>query len=141
MLCNDEKELRNFYEYEAMGVNVMFKCPKCRNCYDCRKGDIVEQISIKGEAEQLEINESLEINENLKRIVARLPFRCDPEAALTDNQKMAENALERLCTKYDEKTKAVVLKAINKLHKNGHLLFEDEFTDEIREMIASKTGY
>ena len=54
---------------------------------------------------------------------------------------MAENALERLCAKYDEKTKAVVLKAINKLHKNGHLLFEDEFTDEIREMIASKTGH
>ena len=53
----------------------MYKCPKCRNCKDCRKGDVFEQISIKEEAEQLEINESLEINENLKRIVAN--FRGD----------------------------------------------------------------
>ena len=96
MICNDEKDLRTFYEHEALGLNVMYRCPKCRNCKDCRKGDIFEQISIKEKAEQLEIYESLEINENLNRIVARLPFRCDPEAVLTDNQKMAENALERL---------------------------------------------
>ena len=69
-----------------------------------QKRGCLRQISIKEEAEQLEINESLEVNENLKRIVAKLPWRCDPEAVLTDNQRIAENALERLCTKYDDKS-------------------------------------
>ena len=56
MICNEEKDLRTFYEHEALGLNVMYRCPKCRNC---NPGDIFEQISIKEEAEQLEILDSL----------------------------------------------------------------------------------
>ena len=125
MICNEDKDLCTFYEHKALGLNLKYQCPKCK---DCKKGDIFEEISINEEAEQLEIYDSLEINEDINRITARLPFRIDPEEALTDNRHIAENALERLCPKYDDKAKAVVLKAIEKLHKNGHLLFEDEFT-------------
>ena len=49
------------------------------------KGAGQELMSMKQEAEQELIRNSVRIDENLKRAVAKLPFLCDPEEKLVDN--------------------------------------------------------
>ena len=139
--CQEEKEINKFHEAESLGLGISYRCPKCRACSDCQKGDIFEEISVKEEAEQHEISNSLRIDPEQRRMIAKLPFRTDPEVALKENRKVAEACLNRVCSKYDEKVKETIVKAIMKLHTNGHLLFEHEYSSEIAEAVKSKIGH
>ena len=140
-LSKAEKDIKQFYETEASGLEISYRCPKCRGCIECKKGDVFENISLKEEQEQHEIRKSITLDKDKKIIHAAHPFRTDQEKNLTDNRHIALGFLNRLCSKYTGDVKQSIVAAIEKLHKRGHILFETEFTEELRKQLEGKTGH
>ena len=118
-----------------------FRCPKCRDCDPCKKGDQFEKISIKQEQEQHLIKESIWIDEVKKRAVAMLPFRVDPTKYLTNNRGVAAKMLEKVCERYfkDKPVVEMVEKAFKKLMTNGHLLLWEDVSEEDKMILRRAT--
>ena len=101
-------------------------------------------MSMKQQAEQELIRESVHIDKTIKRAVAKLPFLCDPTEKLVDNSKVAEKRLDNVVRKYkdDEDTKDRLIKSINKLIDKGHVKFVDDLSDEIKDdVLNSRSSY
>ena len=71
-------------EMQEAGLKTEFKCKQCRSCEACRKGAGQEKVSMKEEAEQELIKESVHVTEE-GFAVAKLPFIKNYEESLTDN--------------------------------------------------------
>ena len=95
-LMND---VNKFLDLQDIGLKMEYRCPTCRNCINCKRGENYEKISIKQEEEQCRIRESIWIDTDRKRAVAKLPFRLDPDKYLTNNRGVAIKMLDRVCTK------------------------------------------
>ena len=76
-------------------VHIEYRCPKCRNCQDCREAHETERISLKEEAEDGLIRDSLTLDYENQRFICKLPLRGKPEDFLTTNMKDANKVLER----------------------------------------------
>ena len=72
----------SFVESEALGASAPYRCVRCRNCADCKKGEVIERISIREEAEQYLIEESVKYMVSKKVLEALLPFIKSPEEQL-----------------------------------------------------------
>ena len=59
-------------------------------CQQCKRGDQLEEISFREEAEQALIETSIELDIKKKELRAYLPFVEDPTIALTPNRFIAE---------------------------------------------------
>jgi hypothetical protein len=140
-VTQEEKELKKFYEIETSGLEVAYRCPNCRGCVNCKKGDIFENISLKDEQEQHEIRNSVTLDQENETIWAALPFRTDPDEVLNNNRGIASGYLNKLCHKYDDQVKETITKAIDKLHSRGHILFENEYPQEIKDELQKKVGH
>ena len=123
------------------GLEIAYRCPKCRGCIECKKGDIFEDISLKEEQEQHEIFKSITLDKENKTIWAALPLRIDPDEVLKENKNLAVAFLNRLCTKYSGVVKQSIVAALTKLNKRGHLIFEDEYPEELKELLKKKSGH
>ena len=55
-----EKETR-FYKVEDIGADIQYRCISCRNCSKCRKGDFLEETSLREEMEQELIEDSVKL--------------------------------------------------------------------------------
>ena len=56
-------------------VHVEYRCPKCRNCQDCREAHETEKISLKEEAEDALIRDSVTLDNDNQRFICKLPLR------------------------------------------------------------------
>ena len=119
------------------GLNIEYRCIKCRNCSDCKKPLITEKISLHEEAEDQEIYNSVSIDYEKKKIVCRLPLRGKETDFLTNNRDIAKKVLNQQCKKYhkDVTTKDTILKAFAKLFVNKYAMLWDELTEEQKEML------
>ena len=134
-----------FEDSQSVGQIAEYRCIKCRNCSSCRKGDILEKVSLQEECEQFQIEESVSLNVAEKRLIAKLPFTKDPAVHLKPNRKVAEKVLEsqmRLIEKNPEMREDIV-KSHQKLLYRGFVCEVDELDEEVRKSIydTSVPGY
>ena len=134
--CNAtaQTELKKFLKQQEVGLDSTFKCIRCRNCKNCLKVAGQERMSMRQEAEQQIIKESVHIDKDLGRAVAKLPFMYDPSNKLVDNSKVAAKRLENVTRKYctDPVVKEMLEKSMKKLIDNGHLVLLDDLPPNLR---------
>ena len=122
------------------GLNIEYRCPRCRNCNDCRRSHETERVSLREEAEDLMIWDSVEIDRENHRIICYLPLRGEEEEFLSSNRNIAMKILDQQCYKYanDEDTKKVIVKAFEKLMKNNQMVLWSDLTEEQKQTIDAK---
>ena len=113
--------LKKLQYAQQEGLNIEYRCPRCRTCGDCRRSHETERVSLREEAEDLMIWDSVEIDWVRKRIICHLPLRGEEEEFLSNNRDIALKILDKQCLKYtnDEETKKVIVKSFDKLIKNS----------------------
>ena len=91
------------------------------------------------EAQQELIRQSVYIDKELGRAVAKLPFLTDPAGKLTDNTRIATRRLENVCKKYgsDVTVKSMLNKSLQKLFENGHIALLDDLPADLRQRIKT----
>ena len=99
-------------------------------------------MSIRQEAEQQIIKESVHIDKDLGRAVAKLPFMVDPSDKLVDNSKVAAKRLDNVTKKYsgDPEVREMLEKSMKKLLDNGHVVLLDELPPELRNKIKNASS-
>ena len=85
--------IKQFDQVEDVGAWAPYRCVRCRNCSQCRKGELLERVSLHEEREQHLIEEAVEQDIEQVRLIAFLPFIKDPKLALQPNRKIAEKVL------------------------------------------------
>jgi hypothetical protein len=93
-IFNISAEERRLWHVEELGTESPYRCITCRNCGQCKKGDKLEVISLKEEAEQAIIEQSVELDADSNTLWAKLPFIEDPVTALKPNRFVAERVLK-----------------------------------------------
>ena len=141
---NDDDEevnaLRKLQKAQSEGLNIEYRCPKCRACADCRRSFETERVSLREEAEDQMIWDSVTIDWANKRIICYLPLRGKPEEFLSNNRDIALRTLDQQCYKYskDIETKEAIIKAFEKLMKNGQMVLWEDLTEEEKKVVDSK---
>ena len=136
-----EKEKR-FYEAEDVGADIQYRCISCRNCSKCRKGDFLEETSLREEMEQALIEDSVKLIPEEGKLEACLPFVEDPIETLKSNRYVAEKILQsqlKVYSKYPE-MREDTLKSHDKLLLKGHVLPLDKLSSEERKRMDSTPG-
>ena len=131
-------ELQKFMELQEAGLRTDFRCKQCRSCEECRKGAGHERVSMRQEAEQELVKESISIDEEEGIAIAKLPFILPPEDNLKSNRKIALGMLNGVLKKYckDIKMREAIYAAWEKMIKNGHLIFLEDLSPEYQEMLS-----
>ena len=116
------------------GLNIEYRCSKCRDCSLCKKAIETERISLRVEAEDAIIWDSVKLDAKNKRIVATLPLRGKEEDFLTTSRPRAVKTLESQYKKYyeDEETKSLIIKSKQKLLGNGHIKLLDDIPEDFK---------
>ena len=131
---------KQFQKAQTDGLNIDYRCPKCRSCSHCRRSFETERVSLREETEDLMIWDSVHIDWKNKQIVCYLPLRGREEEFLSNNRDIALKILDQQCNKYakDQETRNSVVKAFEKLRKHGQLVFWKDLSEEERKFISSK---
>ena len=92
----DEEEVSQSWKRLAQqeGLNIEYCCPKCRSCNDCRRSFATERISLREEAEDQMIWDSVSLDWSNKRIICNLPLRGSVEEFLSNNRDIALKILD-----------------------------------------------
>ena len=145
-VAQDERisEFRKFKEMNESGLEVEYRCPKCRQCADCKAADKTEKISLREESEMYEVKNSVRLDLPNKKIQCSLPLRGKERDYLSTNRDRAYKTLQQQCKKYfqDEATKEAILKAFSKLFDNGHaMLLTDLTQDQLDKFIHKEVQH
>ena len=138
-----QSELQKFLDMQEAGLKTEFRCKQCRDCQNCRKGAGHEKVSMRQEAEQELIKESIVVKEE-GYAIAKLPFVLNPEENLKNNRQtalgMLNSVLKKYCKKPEERSK--FYEAIKKMLDKRHLVFVEHLTQEQKEMLEkAKVSY
>ena len=133
--------LKQFEMAENAGSIITHRCPDCRNCKHCRKGEKIQYSSIEEELEQNEINKSVTVDIQAGRAVASLPFTRDPQTTLAPNKNKALKVYQTQVRKLakDEKDKQDVLKSEAKLQQLGYVDYVSNLPPEQKQRILDST--
>ena len=133
-----EHDMRRFMEYQEAGLDQGYKCPRCRSCKNCKRGAAQERISMKQEAEQEVIRESVTLDEHSNRAVVKLAFIADPVQNLKPNRYAALKRLDNVCKKYANEPNAIkmICDKVAKLHKTGHIKYWEDFSADQKKMFV-----
>ena len=73
----DEKisKIKQNWSIMESGLQIDYRCTKCRDCSQCKNADQVEKISLREEQEMQLIKESVNLDWEKKKIVCSLPLR------------------------------------------------------------------
>ena len=137
-----KEELKEFSEIEEIGSENSYRCPACRSCVQCKKAETIEMISLKEEKEQFLINQSLEYDEDRRKIIAKLPFIHDPIENLKPNHHIAYKIFqsqERLLEK-DDKMRQDVVKSHQKLVDKGFVCKVSDLSEEMQNKLEGCAG-
>ena len=117
-----------------------YRCIKCRDCPDCKNSDESEKTSLREEAEEQMIKDSVELDIQNRRIVCKLPVRGSEQDFLTTNRDRALKVLDQQCRKYssNEEIREVALKAFAKLFDNGHAALTSNVDEETLQKFINK---
>ena len=139
---NSEKMggLKSLVKMQEMGITIDYRCPACRSCNDCKKAPSTERISLREEAEDQAIKDSVKIDYVNKKITCVLPLRGKESDFLSDNREIALKVLNTQCRKVqtDEEAKATVIKSFYKLFNGKFAVRFADLTEEQKMKILSK---
>ena len=136
-------DLKTLLKAQEAGLQLEYRCPRCRSCSDCRNASETERISLREEKEDAVIKESVKIDFDTKKISAKLPLRGDENQYLSNNREIALKILDQQCIKlrHDPEGKEVILKAFKKLVDNKVAVKIDDLNEETREMLMKKLAH
>ena len=138
-VLNIKEDGNRFDEVENLGQEADYRCVKCRSCADCKKGDILEKVSLKEEVEQFLIESSVELDVERKKLVTKLPFIKSPTEYLSDNSFIADRIFKSQL-KLIEKTpemRSDVLKFHEKLRSKGFVCALDQLPADQQKLVLS----
>ena len=139
-----QEDSRRFSDAERVGSEISYRCVRCRNCADCRRGELLEEASLQEESEQALIEKSVWVEPEKNRMVCQLPFIKDPVAVLVDNRQQAEKIFASQLKSFSKSPpmREAVLAAHDKLLSKGHVAaLEDLSAEEIEIVKAAKGSY
>ena len=133
-------DLKLLMKLQELGISLEYRCPRCRNCSDCRNAPDTERVSCREEREDEAIRQSVMIDYENKKITARMPLRGDEAQYLSNNREVAMKVLQSQCLKVknDPETREIVVKAFNKLLDNKYAVRFDELSADQQRMIEDK---
>ena len=134
------KELKIFVKMQELGLSIDYRCPACRSCHGCKNAPDTERISLREEAEDQAIRESVNIDFEKKKITCVLPLRGKEEEFLCNNRAIAERVLDSQCKKVqnDEEARNTVIKSFYKLFDGGFARRFDELDESQKQVILKK---
>ena len=136
---SDERlcDLKLLIKFMEQGLQIDYRCPTCRNCARCRDPPQAERLSLREEVEMDAIKDSVKLDFEKKRIIAKMPMRGDPAQYLSNNKHLAEKVLISQCKKVqrDPEAQQTIIKAFKKLTDNGYAVEIDKLTEEEREIV------
>ena len=133
-----QKIKKNLQLFDS-GLEVEYRCVKCRDCSQCKKADQSEKISIREEQEMQLIRDSIFLDWDNKKVVCSLPVRGEETDFLTSNRNRALRVLDQQCKRwFKDENKDNIIAAFEKLFKTGDTRFLEELTDEERSMFIDK---
>ena len=117
-------DIKKNLDLQGTGLEIEYRCVRCRECSDCKNADQTEKISLREEAEMVEIKESVKLDLENKKIRCTLPLRGKEEDFLSPNRTRCVKILDQQCKKYfnDEATRKSIVAAFEKLFDNGHIV-------------------
>ena len=132
---------RKFHEYDEAGVNLDYRCPSCRVCLECIHADKLNSVSLKEEAEQFLIENSVEVNIEKQEIRAKLPLLSDPSFNLGENCRSARRIYEQQVKKLNKNPtdKEDVIKSEKKMQDRGHVEYLSNFPPEVQDQLNKST--
>ena len=89
---NSEERIIDFKNWRKLmdsGINIDYRCIRCRTCYDCKNADQTEKVSLRQDAEDDMIKKSVKLDYDKKEILATLPLRGPEEEFLAPNEERA----------------------------------------------------
>ena len=138
------REIRRLRLEQECGIDMDYRCVRCRDCAACKNSEKVEAISLKEEAEMELIDQSVTLDLEQKQILCTLPLRGDEKQFLTSNRAQALKVLEQQVKQYGNQpeTKDLILKAFEKLFLNDHASFIEAVDhDSLKEFINKPISY
>ena len=128
------------FAQQETGLEIDYRCVRCRDCPQCKNADRTEKISLREEAEMVEIRNSVKLDFEKKEIVCSLPLRGKEEDFLSSNRNKALKVLDQQCSKYyeDVETRETIVAAFNKLIDRGHAVKLDELSEELKSEFLGK---
>ena len=142
MVSSDERisDIRRWRELIDSGMNIEYRCLRCRNCADCRNADTTEKVSLRQDAEDQLIKESVHLDYQAKQITATLPLRGKEEEFLSSNRDRALCVLNQQCKKFHGKIDDVALikKAFQKLFDRGYMILLKDIPADKRLQFEKK---
>ena len=135
-------EIEKYIEIENSGSEISYRCIRCRNCSECRKGEVIEKSSLESERQQALMEECLTYDPVKKLVYAKLPFILNPAVHLKDNFNIAKKFLDSQILKISKKPelKEDVLKAHRKLRDKGFVVKYDDLPEADKEAMDSALG-
>ena len=132
--------LKKLQQAQQEGLQIEYRCPRCRSCNDCRRSFATERVSLREEAEDLMIYESVNIDWDNGQIICNLPLRGEENVFLSNNRDIALKVLDQQCYKYhkDDDTRVTIVKAFEKLMKNNQMVLWKDLTEEQQKIVSSK---
>ena len=136
-------KVSKFIEAENAGSKIDYRCVKCRNCSDCRNGELTEKISLLEEVEQDLIEDTVEIDLEKREAIAYLPFTVSPEEKVCSDEKTALKVYQRQVKLLAEKPKMkeTVLESERRLQNDGFVEWMNNLPDETQKMIMEAPRY
>ena len=137
-----KRQANDTWRIEEVGTESPYRCVECRKCQQCKRGDQLEEISFREEAEQALIETSIELDIKKKDLRAYLPFVEDPTIALTPNRFIAEKVFRTQLELFKKKPdmREDTLKSHAKLVQKGHVKKEVDLLPEEQAAMAAEPG-
>ena len=134
------KDIKNLRLEQECGVDINYRCPKCRDCPSCRDSDKAEAISLREEAEMQLIDASVKLDLENKKISCTLPLKGEERQFLTTNYSQALKILEQQIKQYSSHAniRELIIKAFDKLFVNGHAALLDDLSETEKLQFLSK---
>ena len=144
-VAGDERvrEFKKHQQIHESGLEVLYRCPRCRDCIDCKSADKTERISLREESEMHEIKKSVHLDFKNGRIQCSLPTRGTERDYLASNRDRAVKVLQQQIKKYssDVETKQTILEAFDKLFSNGHARLLSELSEEETQFLQKEVQH
>ena len=102
---------------QEAGLEVDYRCVRCRDCSQCKNADRTEKISLREEAEMELIDKSVRLDLENKQIICSLPLRGEERDFLTSNYGQARKIMEQQIRQYSNQQdiKNLIIKGFDKL--------------------------
>ena len=127
-LWPDVAILKQFISSQEAPLKIEYRCPTCRNCSPCRNAVDMEKVSLREEAEDMEITASVKLDFPNKRRRRSFWHRTD----LLQRKFWSGSAI----------AVELIVRAMSKLFENGHVELLENLTLEQQQMIlANKMNY